>query len=147
LDAEAGTDTWYVYTFIADKPVVSLKRKIKALTQRLSHLDHKIALMRINQLLRGWANYFKHAVAKHTMARLHTFVWWRLVRWVMHRHRMTWTAIRRWLRGPQGRWKLIELDGITLLHLGKVPITRYRHRGNSIPSPWPEGLTGPIPAA
>ncbi|MFD4611343.1 group II intron reverse transcriptase/maturase [Streptomyces sp. NPDC058440] len=142
-----GTDKWHVYTFIADKPVASLKRKIKALTQRLSHLDFKIALIRINQILRGWANYFKHAVAKHTMARLHTFVWWRLVRWVMHRHRMTWTAIRRWLRGPQGRWKLIELDGITLFHLGKVPITRYRYRGNSIPSPWPDALSDPIPTA
>lgn len=140
-----GTDKWHVYTFIADKPVASLKRKIKALTQRLSHLDYKMALIRINQILRGWANYFKHAVAKHTMARLHTFVWWRLVRWVIHRHRMTWTAIRRWLRGPQGRWKLIELDGITLFHLGKVPITRYRYRGNSIPCPWPDALSDPIP--
>ncbi|MGP4030088.1 reverse transcriptase domain-containing protein [Actinomadura sp. 3N407] len=77
-----GTDKRHVYTFIADKPVESLKRKIKALTQRLSHLDFKIALIRINQILRGWANYFKHAVAKHTMQRLHTFVWWRVVRWV-----------------------------------------------------------------
>ncbi|MFD8395797.1 group II intron maturase-specific domain-containing protein [Streptomyces sp. NPDC059680] len=30
---------------------------------------YKIALIRINRILRGWANYFKHAVAKHTMAR------------------------------------------------------------------------------
>jgi hypothetical protein len=49
----------------------------------LSHLDYKIALIRINQIQRGWANYFKHAVAKHTLARLATFVWWRVVRWVM----------------------------------------------------------------
>ena len=60
------------------------------------------ALIRINRILRGWANYFRHAVAKHTMQTLHTFVWWRIVRWVMHRHRMTWKAIRRWLRGPPG---------------------------------------------
>ncbi len=142
-----GTDKWHVYTFIADKPVQALKRKIKALTQKLSHLDYKIALIRINQILRGWANYFKHAVAKHTMARLHTFVWWRVIHWVMHRHRMKWKAVRRWLRTPQGRWKDIELDGIRLFHLGKVPITRYRYRGNSIPTPWPDVLTGPIPTA
>jgi RNA-directed DNA polymerase len=75
-----GTGKWHVYTFIAGKPVASLKRKIKALTQRLSHLDYKITLIRINQIQRGWAGYFKHAVAKHTLARLHTFVWWRVVR-------------------------------------------------------------------
>ncbi len=141
-----GTDKWHVYTFIADKPVETLKRKIKALTQKLSHLDYKIALIRINQILRGWANYFRHAVAKHTMQRLHTFVWWRVVRWVMHRHRMTWTAIRRWLRDPHGHWKPIELDGIRLFDLGRVPITRYRYRGNAIPSPWPDALTGPTSA-
>ncbi|MEU4222346.1 group II intron reverse transcriptase/maturase [Actinoplanes sp. NPDC026623] len=44
-----GTAKWHVYTFIADKPVGSLKRKIRALTQQLSHLDYKIALIRINQ--------------------------------------------------------------------------------------------------
>jgi RNA-directed DNA polymerase len=142
-----GTEKWHVYTFIADKPVAALKRKIKALTPRLSHLDYKIALIRINQILRGWANYFKHAVAKHTMQSLHTFVWWRVIRWVMHRHRMRWTAIRRWLRDPNGHWKPIELDGIRLFDLGRVSITRYRYRGNSIPIPWPDTMTGPTPTA
>jgi RNA-directed DNA polymerase len=31
-----GTDKWYVYTLIADRPVRSLKDKIRALTGRLS---------------------------------------------------------------------------------------------------------------
>jgi RNA-directed DNA polymerase len=116
-----GTDKWHVYTFIADKPVASLKRKISELTQKLSHLDYKITLIRINQILRGWASYFKHAVAKHTMQTLHTFVWWRLVHWVMHRQRMTWKAIRRWLRSPNGQWKPIAFDGIALLPLAALP--------------------------
>ncbi|ETK32808.1 group II intron maturase-specific domain-containing protein [Microbispora sp. ATCC PTA-5024] len=75
-----GTDKWHVYAFIADKLVETLKRKIKALTQRLSHLGYKIALIRINQILLGWADYFRHAVAKHTIQCLHTFIWWRMVR-------------------------------------------------------------------
>ncbi|MET8748413.1 group II intron reverse transcriptase/maturase [Streptomyces sp. NPDC004728] len=132
-----GTDKWYVYTFIADKPVEALKRKIKSLTLRLSHLDYRVALIRINQIQRGWANYFKHAVAKHTLSRLATFVWWRVVHWVMHRNRMTWKAIRRWLYTPQG-WGAIRMDGIELFNLATVPVTRYRYRGNSIPTPWPE---------
>ena len=143
-----GTEKWHVYTFIADKPVASLKRKIKALTQKLSHLDYKIALIQINRILRGWANYFKHAVAKHTMQTLHTFVWWRIVRWVMQRQRMGWRAIQRWLRGPNGHWRPIEFDGIAMFDLGRVSITRYRYRGNNgIPSPWPQALEDPIPTA
>lgn len=136
-----GTDKWHVYTFIADKPVRAFKDKIKSLTRRLSHLDYRTALIRINQIQRGWANYFAHAVAKHTFARLATFVWWRMVRWVMHRNRMTWKAIRRWLYTPRG-WQPIGFDGIELFNLAAVPVTRYRYRGNRIPSPWPTALKG-----
>ena len=27
-------------------------------------------------------------------------------------------------------------DGIELLNMGAVPVTRYRYRDNTIPSPW-----------
>jgi RNA-directed DNA polymerase len=90
VDAETGNG--FVYTFIADKPVRELKRKIRALTHRQSQVDMGAVLTRINQIQRGWANYFRHAVAKHTFDRLHAFTWWRVITMVMHRHRMTWTA-------------------------------------------------------
>ena len=34
-----GTNKWYVYTFIADRPVRSVKAKIRALTHRTSQQD------------------------------------------------------------------------------------------------------------
>ena len=34
-----GTSKWYVYTFIADRPIRSLKAKIRALTHRTSQQD------------------------------------------------------------------------------------------------------------
>jgi RNA-directed DNA polymerase len=131
-----GTDKWFVYTFIADKPVRALKRKIRALTHRQSQVDLGAVLTRINQIQRGWANYFRHAVAKHTFDRLHAFVWWRIVTMVMHRHRMTWTALRRRFKGPNG-WRPIAVDGIELFPISSVPVTRYRWRGTTIPSAWP----------
>src|SRR5689334_6678378 len=131
-----GTDKWFVYTFIADKPVRELKRKIRALTHRQSQVVLGAVLTRINQIQRGWANYFRHAVAKHTFDRLSAFVWWRIVTMVMHRHRMTWTALRRRFKGPQG-WRPIVIDGIELFNISSVPVTRYRWRGTTIPSAWP----------
>ena len=131
-----GTDKWFVYTFIADKPVRELKRKIRALTHRQSQVDLGAVLTRINQIQRGWANYFRHAVAKHTFDRLHAFVWWRIVTMVMHRHRMTWTALRRRFKGPHG-WRPIAIDGIELFPISSVPVTRYRWRATTIPSAWP----------
>ena len=41
-----GTTRWYVYTFIADRPIRSVKAKIRALTRRTSQQDPASALIR-----------------------------------------------------------------------------------------------------
>lgn len=138
-----GTDKWYAYTFIADKPVASFKRKVRALTRKLSQVPFGDALSRLNAIQRGWANYFRHAVAKHTFDALRAFVWWRVARWVMHRHRMTWKAFRRRQRGQHG-WSPIVLDGIELFDIASVPVSRYRYRGSKIPTPWPPTVITPL---
>ncbi|MCC9711509.1 hypothetical protein E4N62_43615 [Streptomyces sp. MNU76] len=130
-----GTDKHYVYTFIADKPVRELRRKIRALTHRRSQVPFAAVLSRINQILRGWANYFKHAVAKHTFNTLRSFVWWRVVNMITYRRRMTWSALRRQFKGPSG-WRQIALDGVMLFNIAAVTVTRYRWRGLNIPTPW-----------
>jgi RNA-directed DNA polymerase len=38
-------------------------------------------LIRLNLIMRGWANYFRHAVCKHTLGKLANFAWWRVIRW------------------------------------------------------------------
>ena len=47
-----------------------------------------------------------------------------------------WKDVRRRLTGPAGRWRPITADGIELRKIAKIPVTRYRYRGNTIPSPW-----------
>jgi RNA-directed DNA polymerase len=74
-------------------------------------------------------------VAKHTLDRLQAFVWWRIVNMTMKRYRLTWTALRRRLKGPQG-WRPIVLDGVALFDISTVTVTRYRWRGTRIPIPW-----------
>jgi len=131
-----GTNKWHVYTFIADRPIRSLKAKVRALTNRTSQQNPRDVLIRLNQIMRGWANYFKHAVAKHTFHALHQFVWWRVIRWLRTLHRWRWKDVRRRFTTPDGRWKPITADGIELFNLEAVPVTRYRYRGNTIPTPW-----------
>jgi hypothetical protein len=50
-----GTSQWYVYTFIADRPLKAVKAKIRAMTHRVSQANPRTILTRINQMLRGWA--------------------------------------------------------------------------------------------
>ena len=131
-----GTNKWYVYTFIADRPIRSLKDKVRALTSRLSQQPPGDVLIRLNQIMRGWANYFKHAVCKHTLKHLENFVWHRVIRWWMRLRRWKWRDVRRHLIGPGGRWNRPAADGIELFNIASVPVTRYRYRGIKIPNPW-----------
>ena len=131
-----GTNTWHVYTFIAERPIRSVKAKIRALTHRTSQQDPRAVLVRINQILRGWSNYFRHAVCKHTLRRLAHFVWKRVARWLQTLHRWSGRTLRRHFRSPDGRWKPLSADGIALFDLTAVPVTRYRYRGGAIPTPW-----------
>jgi RNA-directed DNA polymerase len=131
-----GTNKWYVYTFIADRPIRSLKAKIRALTGRTSQRNLGSVLVRLNQIMRGWANYFKHAVAKHTLGSLESFAWWRVIRMMRARHRWSWKDVRRRFTTPTGRWLRPSADGIELFNIASVAIKRYRYRGNTIPNPW-----------
>jgi RNA-directed DNA polymerase len=131
-----GSTKWYVYTFIADRPVRSVKAKIRALTGRTSQQDLGTVLIRLNQIMRGWANYFKHAVAKHTFKALENFAWRRVIRMLMQRHHWKWTDVRRRLITPSGRWRRPAADGIELFNIATVSVRRYRYRGNTIPNPW-----------
>ena len=131
-----GTNKWHVYTFIADRPLRSVKAKIRALTPRTSQQDLRAVLIRINQITRGWANYFKHAVAKRTFSHLQHYTWWRIVRMMRTRHRWKWKDVRRWLADHTGRWQPISADGIELFNPETIPIRRYRYRGTKIPNPW-----------
>src|SRR3954464_2056933 len=131
-----GTSKWYVYTFIADRPIRSVKQKVRALTGRTSQQPPRDVLIRLNQIMRGWANYFRHAVCKHTLGSLENFVWHRVIRWWRRLHRWKWKDVRRHLTDPSGRWSRPTAGGIELFNIASVPVTRYRYRGSKIPTPW-----------
>ena len=93
-----------------------MKAKIRALTHRTSQQGLASILTRLGQIMRGWANYFKHAVAKWTFSKLDTFTWWRLAHLLRARHRWNWGQLRHHLTKATGRW-VIEENGIESLGL------------------------------
>jgi len=131
-----GSNKWYVYTFIATRPVRSVRAKIRALTHKTSQWDLAQVLTRLRQIMRGWANYFKHAVVKWTFSKLDGFTFWRLVHMLRARHRWSWGQVRRHLRTASGQW-LIAADGVAFFRINGVTVSRYAYRGNKIPTPWP----------
>jgi Group II intron, maturase-specific domain len=47
-------------------------------------------LTRLNQIMRGRANYFRDAVAKDAFSTLDNFAWWRVIRMLTERHHWRW---------------------------------------------------------
>jgi RNA-directed DNA polymerase len=133
----------YVYTFVSNESLGSIRRKVKALTGRSTqNMELSELIAALNPVLRGWANYYQHAAAKRTLAYLDYYAWWRVGRWLRKKHpRMTWKQInRRYLNEDY----TFEERGLALYKPASKRVTRYRYRGARIPDPWTiEGTADP----
>ncbi len=139
-----GTQKYYVYTMPSKKAIQSIKDKVKAKTYRSTrhqNLDELIA--NLNQMLTGWANYFRHGVSKAAFNAIDHHAWGRLMRWIRRkyegRHRLTMKELRH--RFCDIGWRFAH-NGVAFTGASSVAVTRYRYRGSKIPTPWT-----PTPAA
>jgi RNA-directed DNA polymerase len=126
-----GTRKHYVDTFIDQRPIRALKAKMCALTPRTSQEDLREVLSRLSQAMHGWANYFRHAVAKSTFSMLDNFAWWRVIRMLTARHRWKWDDVRRQSTTSAGRWLPISAGDVELWRIAgyranPVPLPRQR---------------------
>lgn len=112
-----------------------MKAKIRALTRRKSQLDLEYVLTRLNRVMHGWANYFRHAIVKNVFAMLDNFAWRRVIRMLMTRHRWRWKDVRRRFTAPAGRWLPITAGETEMRRIAaiRLPVPLSRHPD---PHPW-----------
>lgn len=113
------------------------------MTRRGRHRTLVDLLRRLNPVLRGWCNYFRHGASSRTFSYLDHFAFWRIVGWLRKRHLglNMHALVRRYLPG----WR-IRAAGIELFRPQAVPIERYRYRGAMIPTPWSSAMRDNSPA-
>ena len=130
---QRGSQRRYVYTYPSRKALAAVKAKVRAITGQTTNQPLTVVLHRLNWVLRGWANYYRHGASAKTFAYLDAFSWRRVMRWLCRKHQHTsWRRIcRRWMPG----WRPTE-GKITLFDPGTVAIVRDRYRGAQIPTPW-----------
>lgn len=129
-----GTNEHHVYTYPSKKALRAVKTKVRRLTSRSNPIPPRALLLRVNAVLRGWANYFKYGVSKRTFSYLDTFAWHRVAYWLRRRHHgMSWKVLRR--RFMRGRWDIV-IEGTSLLMPSTITVSRYRYRGTRIATPW-----------
>lgn len=128
-----GTNRRTLFIYPSKTSLAGVKAKIRALTQGNTNQTLANLLARVNPVLRGWANYFRHVVSSRTFSYLNAWSWRRVVNWLRHKHRR---ANWKWLRRHYlPRWR--PTDGkATLWNPGTMPIIRYHYRGTRITTPW-----------
>ena len=131
-----GSGKWYCTTTIADKAFATIKQTIRNLTPRRSPRRLAEVIREVNAALRGWTYYFRHAIAGRRFSFLRYFTWRRFVAWQRELHRWGWTKVKRWLQRPDGTWRAIWSEGVSLFDPTKVRIEYYRYRGARIPNPY-----------
>ena len=125
------------WTYPSKKSLETIKRKVRSLTNRsTTNLSLKELLLRLNPVLRGWANYFRYDASKRTLAYVDYFAWWRVFRWFRKKHpkRGLKYLKRRYCRNG---WTIAE-GGVELFRPSRVKVERYRYRGKRILLPWME---------
>ncbi len=145
-DRKSRTGKKAIYTYPSKKALASVVDKVRSLTRRAQNRMLADLLRRLNPVLRGWCNYFRHGVSSRTFNYVDHYAFGRIIGWLRHRHPKLnmHTLVRRYLPG----WRISD-GGIEMFRPNKVNIERYRYRGHTIPTPWASTTTtgSPAPAA
>ncbi len=135
-----GSNRQLIYTFPSKKSMASIKRKVKAVTKRITHQDADLLFRQLGAMTRGWAQYFRHGSSSKAYRHLQHYLWWRVWEWLKNKHPRTSARDLR-SRYYNGWWP--EYNGVALWQPTTMTIQRYRYRGNQIPTPWDKPSTSP----
>jgi RNA-directed DNA polymerase len=137
---QKGSTRRLVYSYPSTKSMTSIRRKIKTITRRITHQSADLLYLQLSRMVRGWAQYFRHAASSKAYHDLQHYLWWRVWEWLKNKHPRT---PKRWIiqRYYNGWWP--EYDGVALYKPTTMTIKRYRHRGTQIPTPWTKPAAAP----
>jgi RNA-directed DNA polymerase len=112
--------------------VLRFKERVRREWMALKGHNVTAVLKRLNPILRGWANYFRIGVSKHTFEAIDYWMFDRCVRYVKSNHRRKgwrWCRSKYWgMLNPQraDRWVFGDKStGAYLLKLSWTPIKRH----------------------
>jgi hypothetical protein len=79
---------WVVHLRPTEKGTERIKKKVKDLSIRgWTWLEEYIQLTRLNALVRGWAEYYKHTSLLEDIEEVTRYVWFRHLQWLMGKHK------------------------------------------------------------
>lgn len=120
----------------ARKSVSSLLEKVRGIIKGHASVTQRVLIQQLNPVIRGWAMYHRHIVAKATFSLIDSHIWQLLWRWALRRHPTKgarWVRRRYFRSDGQRSWdfatEAVRADGsigsLRLFRATTVAITRH----------------------
>jgi len=108
----------------SDKSIRNHKEQLSQIVSRHKSAPQEALIVRLNQVIRGWCNYFKTVVSKETYSDMDKYLWELLWKWTKRRHPNKsdeWIAKKYWTPTKDVQWNFI---GMTK-HKEEIELTRH----------------------
>lgn len=119
------------------KNVKAFYSKVRGILKTHISVKQEDLIVKLNPVLRGWAQYHQPVVAKEAFSRMDSLIYWRLMRWSRRRHpnkSRSWCKSRYWQRikerdefaatvraeGSSRTWKLLKLADTEIVRHEKI---------------------------
>jgi RNA-directed DNA polymerase (EC 2.7.7.49) len=109
------------------KSIQSITDKIKSVTKKAQAWSQDDLIKTLNPIIRGWANYHRHNVAKETFKKLDKYLWTVTWQWGKRRHSdrgFRWIANRYWHSERERNW-VFKTEENTLIQFSDASIRRH----------------------
>ena len=120
----------------AKKNVQTFLRKIRRIFKENRTAKQENLIRLLNPVIRGWADYHKHQVAKETFSKVDSVIWKKLWQWACRRHPnkpLKWIKDRYFIREGLRNWVFCttvktedgNVEKVTLVKASDTPIRRH----------------------
>lgn len=112
------------------RSVLRFLKQVRGIIKEYRGRRQEDLINKLNPIIRGWVNYYRHDVSKETFSKVDHEIWKSLWRWAEYRHPRKkgagWIKDRYFVRQGTRDWVFSCLEGkCTLVRAGAVPIKRH----------------------
>ncbi|WP_281168029.1 group II intron maturase-specific domain-containing protein [Thioflavicoccus mobilis] len=120
----------------AKPSIAAVKEKARDILRTGASLRQDVLIQRLNPIIRGWGNYYRHVVSKEVFSDIDHAIWGMTWQWARRRHPQNdrkWVKDRYYTHRDARDW--VFTDGsVTLFRISSIPIRRHvKIRGDANP--------------
>ena len=120
----------------AKPSIAAVKEKVRGILKTGANLRQDALIRRLNPIIRGWGNYYRHVVSKEIFSDIDHAIWGMTWTWARRRHPQKgrkWVKDRYYTHRDGRDW--VFTDGsVTLSRMASIPIRRHvKIRGDANP--------------